>query len=541
MVKNLKEPNFFFIKKMDLEVKQEVAEEQPNTASYPEQQVSEPGRDREVTLAELSTFPASKPKRRRRRNYSKILNDSRTYSLSGNEQEHQNVQDEQVNATNNREKIILKIRKSQSESTPKLALSTSGEKSKSCKKNKPAIDGKCSPEEVDSPAMIRAKEVQSNLDPMLPNFAKPMVRSHVASCFWMGLPGQFCKSHLPNKDATVTLEDECGEQYEAKYFAEKTGLSAGWRQFSTAHNLLEGDVLVFQLVGPLKFKVYIIKANDLTELDGALGLLNLDSHTKQNGAVASEENNEEMGIPTQNTKRKRHKSLPLAVVQKRNKRSGQPRSASNLGQPAEQSENDSEEVGSEVLEGYKLSAPVVQFKDVTSLDNFNILVDGMVIDSELPENMRIKYYNLCCSQNAFLHENIIQGINFKLIVGTISETVNIADALRNCNLSTSRDEFSTWDKSLKAFELLGMNVGFLRARLYRLLKLAFESEGATEIRRYIEAKAQKAQAEEEIRSIQTRLMELKGDCVRFSAEVESLKSKTEGYNRKFKEEVNTPW
>ena len=48
-----------------------------------------------------------------------ILNDSRTYSLSGNEQEQQNVQDEQANPTNNREKIIL-IRKSQSESTPKL-------------------------------------------------------------------------------------------------------------------------------------------------------------------------------------------------------------------------------------------------------------------------------------------------------------------------------------------------------------------------------------------------------------------------------------
>ncbi|KAL5752941.1 hypothetical protein ACOSP7_023123 [Xanthoceras sorbifolium] len=503
---------------MDLEVKQEVADEQPNTASYPDQHASEPGRDEEVTLAELSTAPASKPKRRRK--------PKRIYSS-----------DEQVNATNNREKIILKIRKSP-ESTPKHALSDSGGKWKSCKKNKTAIDGKCAHEEVKSPAMIRAEEVQSNLEPMLPSFAKSMVRSHVASCFWMGLPGQFCKLYLPNKDATVTLEDENGEQYEAKYFADKTGLSAGWRQFSIGHNLLEGDVLVFQLVGTLKFKVYIIKANDFTEVDGALGLLNLDAHTKQKDA---EENNAEMGIPTQITKRKRHKSLPLVVVQKKNKKSGQPRSASTLGQPAEQSENDSEEVGSEVLEGFKLSAPVLQFKDVTSLDNFNILVDGMVIDSELPDDIRIKYYKLCCSQNSFLHESIIQSINFKLIVGTISETVNIADALRNCNLSTSRDEFSTWDQSLKAFEILGMNVGFLRARLHWLVKLAFESEGARETRRYIEAKAQKAQAEEEMRSIETRLMELKGDCERFGSEIESLKSKTEGYALKFKEEVNTPW
>ncbi|KAH7566564.1 hypothetical protein JRO89_XS08G0190000 [Xanthoceras sorbifolium] len=204
--------------------------------------------DEEVTLAELSTAPASKPKRRRK--------PKRIYSS-----------DEQVNATNNREKIILKIRKSP-ESTPKHT----------------AIDGKCAHEEVKSPAMIRAEEVQSNLEPMLPSFAKSMVRSHVASCFWMGLPGQFCKLYLPNKDATVTLEDENGEQYEAKYFADKTGLSAGWRQFSIGHNLLEGDVLVFQLVGTLKFKVYIIKANDFTEVDGALGLLNLDAHTKQKDA-----------------------------------------------------------------------------------------------------------------------------------------------------------------------------------------------------------------------------------------------------------------
>lgn len=73
--------------------------------------------------------------------------------------------------------------------------------------------------------------------------------------FWQGLPGQFCKSHLPNVDTTITLEDESGVEYEAKYYAEKTGLSAGWRQFSTGHRLLEGDVLVFQLVAPLKLKV----------------------------------------------------------------------------------------------------------------------------------------------------------------------------------------------------------------------------------------------------------------------------------------------
>ncbi|KAJ0096294.1 hypothetical protein Patl1_28717 [Pistacia atlantica] len=298
-------------------------------------------------------------------------------------------------------------------------------------------------------------------------------------------------------------------------------------------------------------KVYIIRANDFSEVDGALGLLNLDAHTKQNDAgklldisfdLNFEKSNSEMNIvPHQNTKRKRLKSLPLAVVQKKNKKSGQSKSASNIGQPAEQSENDSEEVGSEVLEGFKLSAPAVQFKDVTSLDSFNIFVDGSILDSELPEDIRCKYYELCCTRNAFLHDSLIQGINFKLIGGIIAETVNIADAVRACNLGTSRDEFANWEKTLKAFELLGMNVGFLRARIRRLLNLAFESEGATDTRRYIEAKAQQATAEDEIRNIEARLAELKGACEIFCAEIDSLKSKAEIYELKFQEEVNAPW
>lgn len=60
---------------------------------------------------------------------------------------------------------------------------------------------------------------------------------------------------MPARDSTMTLEDEAGRHFQVKYIAHKTGLSAGWRQFSAAHKLLEGDVLVFQLVGPTKFKV----------------------------------------------------------------------------------------------------------------------------------------------------------------------------------------------------------------------------------------------------------------------------------------------
>ncbi|XP_024044767.1 uncharacterized protein LOC112100226 [Citrus clementina] len=39
------------------------------------------------------------------------------------------------------------------------------------------IDGKCSPIEPKSPAMIRAEKVQSNLELQFPSFAKSMIRA----------------------------------------------------------------------------------------------------------------------------------------------------------------------------------------------------------------------------------------------------------------------------------------------------------------------------------------------------------------------------
>ncbi|KAL4355099.1 hypothetical protein GQ457_06G040390 [Hibiscus cannabinus] len=443
--------------------------------------------------------------------------------------------------TNNRKKAKastekkLKLKKSQSETIIKPAVSDSGGVKISSLKNNDG-DGRCTPE-IKSPAMICAEEVQSNLEPEFPSFAKSLVRSHVGSCFWMGLPGVFCKMHLPRKDTTITLEDEGGHRYCVKYYADKTGLSAGWRQFCGANNLLEGDVLVFQLVEPTKFKIYIIRANDLNELDGALGLLNLDAHTKQSDADDAETG----PTASKSTKRKRPKSsLPLVSVRKKNNRSGLQGLACNIGQPAEQSENDSEEVGSVVLEGFKRAVPTIQFKDKTSFEN-NILVDGLVIDPELSEDIRNKYYQLCCSQNAFLHENIIQGISFKFKVGIISETVRIADAIRACKITTSRDEFDSWDKTLKAFELLGINVGFLRTRLQRLVNLAFESEGAADTRRYFEAKTERAQTENEIRNLEAKLTELKHACKTFGSEIESLQSTAETNELRFEEEVKAPW
>lgn len=62
---------------------------------------------------------------------------------------------------------------------------------------------------------------------------------------------------MPKRDTMFVLEDESGQVSVAKYLAEKVGLSGGWRAFSIAHKLVEGDVVVFQLVSPTKFKVIV--------------------------------------------------------------------------------------------------------------------------------------------------------------------------------------------------------------------------------------------------------------------------------------------
>lgn len=498
-------------------VKKEVEDEVFRMASSRESRRS---REEDVTLAQLSqtvrTFAPSTPQ-----SLTKIKLKSSTRT-----KQKKCVEKKEKGFGIKRRRSTFKLKHEASDHSPKSA---------SRKRNKAAVDGSCTPLKAKTSALIRAEEVQSNLGPEFPSFVKVLVRSHVSSCFWMGLPGPFCDMHLPKKDVIITLEDESGAACQIKYIADKTGLSAGWRRFSMDHKLLEGDVLVFHLVEPTAFKVYIIRANDLTEVDGALGLLELDTHTKNDAGKLVAVSDLDT-VACKSSKRKHSKSLPLVVFQKKNRKTG---SIPNLMQ-REQSENDSEGNGSEVLEGSKFFEPAVQFKDI-SFDNFNILVDGLLIDSELPEDTRAKYYELCCSQNAFLHEKIVEGLNCRLIAEIISQTVQIADALRACKLTTSRVEFTNWERTLKAFEVLGMNVGFLQARLDHLVSLAFDSEGAMYSRQYMEVTIERAHAEDEMRDLEDKLMELKAASERMDADIETLKEAVENHVIRFQEEIVAPW
>lgn len=371
--------------------------------------------------------------------------------------------------------------------------------------------------QAQSSVLERAQEVEVSLDPKFPSLLKVMLPSHVTGGFWLGLPKKFCCEHLPKQDIMIALEDENGEEFETKYLADKVGLSGGWRGFSIAHKLLEGDVIVFHLVTPSKFKVYIVRSNGLDELDGALGLVRLDACKKMDTgdttACEREESETLEPISEDNAIAFNTKSCPIS----------------------DHSESESGDVGFEVLDGLRLSESVVTFEEVKCMDDFNVLVNGLIINSEFSKYILNKYYELCCSQNSFLHEHLLEGLNCKLVAGVISETVNIADAIRACNITTPEGNFSTWDQTLKAFQGLGMNIGFLLARLDQLVSLASKSK------RFKEARLEKDQAEEEMRSLEAKLLEVKEAVSRLESEIETLNTSSENLELMFQEVAKPSW
>ncbi|XVE66862.1 hypothetical protein DITRI_Ditri08aG0114100 [Diplodiscus trichospermus] len=443
--------------------------------------------------------------------------------------------------------------------------------------------------ELKSAVMEGALEVQANLSSKFPSLIKYMLPSHVTGGFWLGLPKHFCSKYLPKEDSMMVLEDEEGKEFETKYLVGKCGLSGGWRGFAIAHKLLEGDVCVFHLVKPSKFKrscsghlrlhalsidiqfpvVYMVRRKGSDEVNVALGLLKLESSIQQIDLgkflliFAGEEpkicgktrdkaleiygmyeNRISIGKTgkflenmswEESTERTSEEFLAVDISEKHVQKNEPTVHSSNLVPTANQCENDRVDLGYEVLDQIRLSECIVEFKEVKNFEDFNIIVDGLVIDSELSKHLQTKYYNLCCSQKSFLHENLLEGLNCKLVAGAIAETINIADAIRAAKLTTSHHSFLTWDQTLKSFEGLGMKVGFLRARLNQLMKLSMKS------RRYQEARLERINANEERMKLEAKLVEVTEALTKLDAEIGSLEEENaDKLEIMFQEVANAP-
>ncbi|KAL1801896.1 hypothetical protein ACET3Z_030543 [Daucus carota] len=260
-----------------------------------------------------------------------------------------------------------------------------------------------------STPMDRALEIQANLASKFPSFVKNMLSSHVAGGLWLGLPKKFSEMHLSKDDTTFVLVDETELEHETKYFAQKNWLSGGWRRFFIDHKLRENDVLVFHSIQDCKFKVHIVRANALSEIDGAISLLNL-------AACVTKMDSEGPKITVMAQEEHLKQYSPVHSVQEKDM--------------------------------VALTTNVDTAADNSGSDDF----DG----------------------------------------------ISIADAIRSSKPSKCED-LKAWDSSLQAFEILGMKVGFLRARINKLLILSSDLEDALK-RKIVE----KAKAEEELKVLEIK-------------------------------------
>ncbi|XVF01240.1 hypothetical protein REPUB_Repub04eG0071000 [Reevesia pubescens] len=378
------------------------------------------------------------------------------------------------------------------------------------------------------------EEVRANLDARFPSCMKTMVRSNVRHGFWLHLPMPFCKLHMPKHDTTVILEDESGEEYKTTYIADRTAVSAGWKAFSASHKLVEGDVLVFHLISSSKFKVYIVRAFKSNKVDGGFGSLNVNLHAK----------------PIRSIRMKRRKRtskkanylefLPLNTTHDNVENNSLMVLDTNNEHLVDQYDNDSKDPSSGFFDGIRSLASIIDFKEIKSIDNFIIMVNGSRIDSELSDYHRTKYYELCCSQNSFLHDHLLKSISSKLGAEIITQTISIAEAIKACSVSTSQADYILWDKTLEGFELLGMNVGFLRARLNRLMTLALELQEAVESEQY-RVSLEQDHIKEEKKSLELKLVKLKEAMHKLDAEIKTLTANAEKHELIFQEEAHASW
>ncbi|KZV55680.1 hypothetical protein F511_24357 [Dorcoceras hygrometricum] len=343
------------------------------------------------------------------------------------------------------------------------------------------------------------------------------------------LPKKFCYEHLPMDNDTVVFLDEKNRRFSTGYRFRKCRFQVGWRAFVYANRLDKGDVLVLHLIEPLTFKVYIVRACRPKKVNGAI---------QNPGKVVL--TGTENGDPVSEDARYR------MVVKKESQDTF--RDDSDKGDTTERLKFDHrptpsrDNICSDVSGGIRFSASVLKFQDVKRFEDFQIHVDGLILDSELPVDAKVKYYALCCSQKMFLHKRVT-GLSRSLVVGMISETANIADAIKSTSLAASLHNLESWDNTLKAFEDLGMSVGFLRTRIDMLVKVSRKYETINESK-----SAEYKLIEEKKRSLNEIVSTM--DALRKSMEalkelIKNLEAKIdgdmEGLGSEFNRIATAPW
>lgn len=195
-------------------------------------------------------------------------------------------------------------------------------------------------------------------------------------------------------------------------------------------------------------------------------------------------------------------------------------------------------------DGMGISDSEIDFDDVTSFSDVNVILDSLATDCEFHDHLRRTYYELCCSQKSLLHKHLLKPLHPTLVAGVIMETVSIANGIRACKAeaSSSREDFLVWKKTLESFELLGMNVAFLLSRVKGLLGVASRSrESYAEWQgKYEELKLERARAGDKMKALELQLSNVKDVLQKVDSEMEELQSSLKKRDEALQELASAP-
>ncbi|CAI9104350.1 OLC1v1003003C1 [Oldenlandia corymbosa var. corymbosa] len=354
---------------------------------------------------------------------------------------------------------------------------------------------------------------RANLDPRYPSFAKLLLPSHVTNTYTLIFPKGFCKSYMPAHDVECSLQDEHGKLYQTIFQPGSTCvIRVGWRDFAINHGLRAGDAVAFQLTGKYKFKVYIVRSTSLgVHGSTKLSLLEKNNDGMHCGGGAAQEKG------SRGYEKSTSKQLELSKAKGATK--------------------------------YESSTAFVNFPDS------NMLINGGMLDLKLPDTRRPKYYELCKDQRSYLHSGFHKPAHPESAVASTSNAVDIAEAIRCSNISTVKANFAYWDEALKGLESRGLEVGFLRARLTKLVGLAERAEDSPRAKRLKQATVEWSLKGEEcnmiqeemktleakLKSLEAKLQKVKQERVKLFHEIETSNVQIKMDESRFLEEAKAPW
>jgi hypothetical protein len=146
-------------------------------------------------------------------------------------------------------------------------------------------------------------------------------------------------------------------------------------------------------------------------------------------------------------------------------------------------------------------------------------IKSLVKNFEIPDDLRLRYIELCLARKALLHRHLPKNIGSEFIEAMIVETAKIAEGIKASSLS-SLEDLTLWKKTLTSFEFLGMDVAFMVKRVDDLLDLLNAPDHPLE--GYKELEEERDRAIQHVRAQESRMTIVKGDLEQMDARLKEM-------------------